>query len=192
MGFLLNKVKFDTPYDEGLGGLASIQHAANASQESLEESPPPQIPLYVAVFTYPSSDLPQAIESPLCIISTSTSPSVITSSTLRKYYPNLPWLTCMPASLPTHPLSTYSLPLSTSFVILPLVFKDPNRDRVGMKHIVYVVESDEEDIVLGVDFLRKEGLDLRWAEGLGGIDCLVKTEGGEERGIPFFVLQWRQ
>ena len=98
----------------------------------------------------------------------------------------------MPASLPTHPLSTYSLPLSTSFVILPLVFKDPNRDRVGMKHIVYVVESDEEDIVLGVDFLRKEGLDLRWAEGLGGIDCLVKTEGGKERGIPFFVLQWRQ
>ena len=46
--------------------------------------------------------------------------------------------------------------------------------------------------MLGVDFLRKEGLDLRWAEGLGGIDCLVKTEGGKERGIPFFVLQWRQ
>jgi hypothetical protein len=107
MGFLLNKVKFDTSYDEGLGGLAPIQHAANASQESLEESPPPQIPLYVAVFTYPSSDLPQAIESPLCIISTSTSPSAITSSTLRKYYPNLPRLTCKLALFPlTHFLPT--------------------------------------------------------------------------------------
>jgi hypothetical protein len=98
----------------------------------------------------------------------------------------------MPASLPTHPLSTHSLPLSTSLVILPLVFEDVNRDKVEMKHRVYVVESDEEDIVLGVDFLRKEGLDLRWAEGLGGIDCLVKTEGGKERRIPFFVLEWRQ
>jgi hypothetical protein len=39
----------------------------------------------------------------------------------------------MPASLPTHPLSTHSIPLSTSFVILPLVFEDVNRDRVEMK-----------------------------------------------------------
>jgi hypothetical protein len=94
----------------------------------------------------------------------------------------------MPACLPTHPLSTHFLPLSTSFVILPLVFEDFNRDRVEMKHRLYVVESDEEGIVLGVDFL-KERLDLRWAEGLRGIDCLVKTEGGKERRIPFFILQ---
>jgi hypothetical protein len=77
--------------------------------------------------------------------------------------------------------------LSTSFVNLPLVFKDVNRDRVDMKHRVY----DEEGIVLGVDFLRKERWDLRWAEGLGGTDCLVKAERGKEREIPFF-LQWRQ
>jgi hypothetical protein len=33
--------------------------------------------------------------------------------------------------------------------------------------------------------LSKEGLDLRWAKGLDGIDCLVKTEGGKARRIPF-------
>jgi hypothetical protein len=194
MGFFLNKGKFDDSYEVDSAQPASAQNAAtqtNASPESQEESSPSQIPLYAAVFTYPPSNPPKPSPAPLFIISTSTSPSVITSSTVSKFYTSLPRLTCIPTFIPTHTLSMHSMPLSTSFVNLPLIFKDVNRDRVEMKHRVYVVESDEEGIVLGVDFPGKERLDLRWYEGQGGTDCLVKAERGKERKIRFF-LQWRR
>jgi hypothetical protein len=194
MGFFLNKVKFDHSWEVDSAERASAQNAAtqtNASPESPEEYSPSRIALYAAVFTYPPSNPPKTSPASLCIISTSTSPPVITSSTVRKFYPSLPRLTCIPTFPPTHTLSTHSMLPSTSFVNLPLVSKGVNRDRVEMKYRVFVVESDEEGIVLSVDFLRKERLDLRWSEGLGGTDCLVKAERGKEKKIPFF-LQWRQ
>jgi hypothetical protein len=70
------------------------------------------------------------------------------------------------------------------------VFQDANRDRVEMMHKAYVVKSEEEGIVLGVDFLRKKGFGLRWAGELGGIDCLVKAERkGKEDSIFFSAVK---
>jgi hypothetical protein len=151
MGFFLNKVRFDHSYEVDSAEPTSAQNAGtqiNASPESPEESPPTQIPLYVAVFTYSPSNTPQIVPSPLCIILTSASPSVITSSTVRKFHPSLPRLTCIPAFLPIHPLSMHSMPLSTSFIDLPLVFEDVERDRVEKMLRVYVGESDDTGICL--------------------------------------------
>ncbi len=96
-----------------------------------------------------------------CIVDTSTGNSMITTTMLRQYYPNIQRYRCPPVAFRYAQAGT-CIYQATQFVRIPLLLRDEGAKTMEFVVTAYVIEMEEEMITLGVTFLRKNQLDIRW------------------------------